>query len=119
MKKSIKAALISALVFPGIGHIVLKKYIPGFALITVSLAALYYIVSKASETAMRVVEDIQSGGVPLDATAITALVEKQTAGAESQLINIATLAIVVCWIIGIIDSYRIGLAQDKASTKVR
>jgi hypothetical protein len=118
MKKSTKAALISAFVFPGVGHITLKRYIPGFILIAVSLTALYYLISKATENALRIVENIQSGNVPLDVTTITELVEKQSTGTESQLLNIATVTILLCWVIGIIDSYRVGLVQDKNKQSV-
>ena len=113
MKKSIKAALLSAFVFPGVGHIYLKKYIPGMVLVGVSLAGIYYLTSKAVDRALQIVEKIQSGDVPLDVTAITELVSKQASGAEAQLLNIATTVIFICWIIGIIDSYRIGREQDK------
>lgn len=113
MKKSTKAVLLSAFVFPGAGHLYLKKYVPGSILAGVSLVGIYYLVTKTVERAWEIAEKIQSGAVQLDATAITELVSKQTTGTESQLINIATLAIVTCWIIGIIDSYRVGRVRDK------
>jgi TM2 domain-containing membrane protein YozV len=108
-----KAALLSALVFPGLGHIYLKRYIPGVALVGVSSAGIYYLTSKTVERALQIVGKIQSGDVPLDVTAITKLVSKQSTGTEDQLLNIATTVIFICWIIGIIDSYRIGRGQDK------
>ena len=113
MKKSTKAVLLSAFVFPGAGHLYLKKYVSGSILAGVSLVGIYYLVTKTVERAWEIAEKIQSGAVQLDATAITELVSKQTTGTESQLINIATLAIVTCWIIGIIDSYRVGRVRDK------
>jgi len=113
MKRSMKAALLSALVFPGLGHIYLKRYIPGVALVGVSSAGIYYLTSKTVERALQIVGKIQSGDVPLDVTAITKLVSKQSTGTEDQLLNIATTVIFICWIIGIIDSYRIGRGQDK------
>ena len=48
----------------------------------------------------------------MDATAINALMEKQSHGAEAQLIDIATLVLLVSWLIGVVDSYRIGKIQD-------
>lgn len=74
MKKSIKAALLSAFVFPDVGHIYLKRYIPGVALVGASLAGSYYLISKAVERALQIVGKIQSGDVQLDVTAITELV---------------------------------------------
>jgi TM2 domain-containing membrane protein YozV len=113
MKKSMKAALLSAFLFPGVGHIYLKRYIPGMVLVGVSLAGIYYLTSKTVERSLQIVEKIQSGDVPLDVTAITELVSKQPTGTEAQLLDIATTVIIICWLIGIIDSYRVGRGQDK------
>ncbi len=113
MKRSTKAVLLSALVFPGVGHIFLRKYIPGVALVGASFAAIYYLMSKTVEKALQITEKIQSGDVQLDVEAITELISKQSTGTEAQLLNIATAAFIICWLIGIIDSYRVGCAQDK------
>jgi len=114
MKKSTKAALLSGLLLPGAGHIYLKKYIFGFVLAGVVLTGMYYLISKATETAFQIVEQMQNGSIPLDAATITELASAQPVGTEATLQNIATAAIIVCWIIGVIDSYRIGAMQDKA-----
>jgi hypothetical protein len=115
MNKSTKAALLSAFVFPGAGHLYLKKYIPAAVLAGSTLVGVYYLVAKSVEIAAKIAEKIQSGEAQLDATTITELVSKQTTGTESLLINIATIAILVCWVIGIIDSYRVGRADSIAS----
>jgi hypothetical protein len=65
------------------------------------------------ERALQITEKIQSGDVQLDVTAITELVSKQSIGTEAHLLNIATAAFIICWLIGIIDSYRVGCVQDK------
>jgi heme/copper-type cytochrome/quinol oxidase subunit 4 len=112
MKKSTKAFLLSAFVFPGAGHLYLKSYILGFALIGVSLVGVYYLITTSVESALEIAEKIQSGEIQLDDATITELVSKQTSGTKSQLINIATLAIIICWVIGVIDSYRVGRIRD-------
>jgi hypothetical protein len=113
MKKSTKAVLLSAFVFPGAGHLYLKKYMRSSVLVGASLVGVYYLVTKTVERAWQIAEKIQSGEVQLDATTITELVSQQSASTDSQLINIATLAVIICWGIGIIDSYRVGRARDK------
>jgi hypothetical protein len=113
VKKLTKAVLLSAFVFPGLGHLYLKKRLTGSVLVGASFAAIYYLMSKVVENALLISEKIQSGDVPLDAVAISELLSKQSTGAESQLQNIATAVFVICWLIGIIDSYRLGSAQDK------
>ena len=113
MKKSMKAALLSALIFPGVGHFYLKRFKSGLLLAGVSFAALYYLLAKAVERAYEISEKIQSGAVPLDAEAINSLVTQPSSGADAQMLSLATTALVVCWLIGIVDSYRAGRVQDK------
>ena len=113
MKKSTKAVLLSAFIFPGVGHFFLKKHIPGVILIFISLAAIYYMVSMAVEKALQITEKIQSGDVRLDVEVITELVSKQATGTEAQLLNIAMAAFIICWLFGIINSYRFGCVRDK------
>ena len=119
MKMSTKAALLSACIFPGAGHIFLKKHIPGVVLISASFVAIYYLVSKTVEKALQIIESIQSGDVQLDIAAIAELVSQQSTGTEAQLINIATSAFIICWLIGIIDSYRLGRVREKKDEGLR
>ena len=113
MNKPMKAALLSAFVFPGVGHFLLKKYIPGVVLAGTAFSGLYLLIAKTVGTALRISEKIQSGEVQLDATTITELVSNQATGTETQLLNIAATVFIISWLIGIIDSYRVGRAQDK------
>ena len=114
MSKSTKAALLSALVFPGSGHIYLKRYIPGGVLIAAALAATYHIVSIAVQNALSIVEQIQRGEVSAEAISITELATQQSSASESQSIELATIVLILCWIIGIVDAYRLGQGQDRA-----
>jgi hypothetical protein len=113
VKKSTKAALLSALVFPGVGHLYLRKYKAGLLLAGVAFAAIYYLIAKAVGSAFEISEKIQSGAVPLDAEAITKLVSQQSGGADAQMMNIATIALGICWVIGIVDSYRAGRVRKE------
>ena len=113
MKKSTKAVLLSALVFPGAGHILLKKYMTGVALVGVSFAAVWYLVSTTVEKSLQIVEQIQSGYVQPDVASIMELASKQETGTEADLLDIATYVLIICWLIGIIDSYRVGRVRDK------
>ena len=103
-----KAVLLSALVFPGAGHALLKKYVASAVLAGVSFVALYYLVTKTVARAMQVVDKIQSGEISPDFVTITELVTKQSTGPDAQMQNVASMVILVCWLIGIVDSYRVG-----------
>jgi len=114
MTKSNKAVLLSALVFPGAGHFFLKKRISGAVLAAASLAALYLIVTDMVERAQQITEKILSGEVAPDVAAITELLSRQPNGNESQLLDIAWPVLIICWLTGIVDSYRCGRVQDKS-----
>ena len=113
MNKPMKAALLSAFVFPGVGHFLLKKYIPGAVLAGTAFAGLYFLIAKTVERALQIAEKIQSGEIQLDSATITELVSKQATGTEVHPLNIAAAVLFISWLIGIIDSYRVGRAQDK------
>lgn len=113
VKKSTKAVLLSALVFPGSGHLYLKKYISGVLLAGISFAAIYYVLTKSMEQAFAISDKILSGETQLDIQAITEQVAQQSGGADAQLLNVATIVICLCWLIGIIDAYRVGRICDK------
>lgn len=113
MKKSTKAVLLSALIFPGTGHLYLQKYISGTVLFGTALAGVGYSVSRTVEIISRVLGEIQNGAVPLDAAAIAELVSRQSTGPQVQLLNIATAVLAVCWLVGAVDSYRLGRQLER------
>jgi hypothetical protein len=113
MTKSTKAALLSGLVFPGVGHMVLKQYLRGSVLMLSALVALSVIVTKAIKQALTIVDRINSGEIPVEAGAITELASIPTSGADASILNIAALVIGAVWIIAVVDSYRLGMIQEK------
>jgi len=113
MKKSSKAALLSALIFPGAGHLFLKSYLRGFGLLLASLAALSVVVVRAYQKAQLIVDQIVSGSVPMDSGAITQAVANSTTSADNLTDNTLVIVLAVCWLAGILDSYRLGARQDQ------
>lgn len=112
MNRSTKAALISALIFPGIGHLYLKQYLVGFILSCTAFSSVYYLISKSLERAMSIVDKFQGGVVLPDIATITEMVTKQSMGEGTELLNLASVVFLICWIVGIIDSYRLGKKSD-------
>ena len=112
MKKSTKALLLSALVFPGAGHLYLKKYLSASLLIGTVLIAFYFLITRAVEKAQHIVELIQTGEVQPDIASVTELITQSPTDSEGQLLNMATAALVIAWLVGIFDSYRVSRALD-------
>ena len=113
MKRSSKAALLSGLVFPGIGHMVLKQYLRGSVLMLSALVALSVIVTRVIQRALTIIDRINSGDIPLETNAIAEMVSNSTSGANSLVENTALIVLGACWLIGIIDSYRLGIAKEQ------
>ena len=107
MNKITKTILLSGLVFPGAGHLYLKARLTGFSLLGVSLLCLIYIVNTVMQQANAIVDKILANQLPPDITTITAFVQKELAGLDTQSQNMAMLVLVACWFIGLFDSYRI------------
>ena len=113
MKYSIKAALLSGLVFPGVGHLYLRRWRRGVVLAVGAAAVSYFLVSVAVNSAMDIAGKIESGDVPPNAEDISALVSKASQ-ANERATDIATAILIALWIIGIVDSYREGRVRDRA-----
>ncbi|KPK47188.1 MAG: hypothetical protein AMS22_16960 [Thiotrichales bacterium SG8_50] len=114
MKKPSKAALLSGLIFPGIGHIFLREYFRGSILLVVSLASLSVVVTSAYQRALLVVDRIVSGDVAMEAGAIAQAVSNPIYATDKVLENVAIVLLAACWLAGIIDSYRLGVLQEKS-----
>ena len=113
MKRSTISVLLSAFVFPGAGHLFLKKYLRGAALLILALTGIIVVMVRSVQSALPLIEKIQNGDVPLEAQAISELISKSASGPDSLLVNIASLVVLLCWVIGIVDSYKLGHRQDQ------
>lgn len=117
MKRSTKAVLLSALVFPGSGHFYLKRWAEGILLSTVAAVALYLITSVVWQTAMEIAGQIQSGAIASDAHTISALVEERLLATDGKT-NLATIALGASWVLGIIGSFWQGRRTEAADEKL-
>ena len=112
MKNSMKGALLSGLVFPGLGQIALKHYWRGGALILAVMAGLYIMIATDIQQAYAILDTIEAeGGMP-DSDTISQAAAQAVAASDSPMITAVSVLIMVCWIVGIIDAYRIGKQKD-------
>ena len=112
MKKSLKGALLSGLVFPGYGQFVLKHYIRGIALILMCLTCLAVIGAKLRQQIFIVLENIEYGEGAIDMSGILNAVNLTDTTSGDVIYRFASLLLLFCWIIGIVDAYRIGRRKD-------
>jgi len=112
MSNSLKGALLSGLVFPGLGQVVLKRYKRGVVIMLAVLASMTVIVVKAVQNALAILEKLEREGGAIDMTAITNAATQASTGSGNLIINLLLLLVFVSWIIGVVDAYRIGRKID-------
>ena len=113
MKKSNKAAILSAFVFPGAGHFYLKKYIAALLLAGITLVPIYLIIANVVNRTLQVTDKILSGEVQPDLATIMELVTQQSADPGADSLQYVWLVLIGVWLVGTADSYRLGRLQDK------
>lgn len=102
---------MSGLILPGLGQVVLKHYIRGAVIMLTVLVSLSIIVAKAVQQALAILEKIELEGGPISMNTIsnaTTQASTTSGGLASNLV----LLIILCWVIGVIDAYRIGKKKD-------
>lgn len=110
MKTSTKALLLSALLFPGTGHFLLKRPGRACALLAIGILATGIYLQQAMQQAVVIADGIQSGSIALDAPAIENAINQT----ESQSMTLAGYILLTCWIVGIVDVWRLGRHLDRA-----
>jgi TM2 domain-containing membrane protein YozV len=112
MRKSLKGALLSGLVFPGYGQFVMKHYIRGIVLMLTCLTGLVVIGVKVRQQIFIVLEKIEYVDGAIDMSEIINAVNLAGTTSGDVIYRFASLLLLFCWIIGIIDAYRIGWRKD-------
>jgi hypothetical protein len=125
MKKANKAALYSALVFPGLGLLWLKSYKRAFLFIIPTTVMLWYLCSTLynaiAPVYAKMLHDAEEGLLVIDPSNLNGLyitlyqeVQQSITAHQTQLFIAKTILIVV-WICSIVASYFVGKKLDVES----
>ena len=112
MKASIKAALLSALVFPGLGQMYLKRYVRGLIPMVLVLTGLGVLIVQATVGALQVLDKIQLQGGTVDMNAVSNLAAGSLTHGDPYS-SLISLGIAGCWIFSVIDTYLLGKEKDR------
>jgi hypothetical protein len=112
MKASTKAALLSALVFPGLGQMQLKRYVRGLVLMVPVLTGLGVLIVRATAGVLRALDQMQTQGGIMDPNAVSNLVAVSSTQGDSYS-SLISLGIAACWIFSVIDAYRLGKERER------
>ena len=108
MRRSTKAVLLSALVYPGAGHWYLAKKGAALLFMLAATAALYVLMSSAWSQANVIAEQILSGEVQPEIGALLDLMADQSSLDQSSRSTIAIVWLGIVWFAGILDAWRVG-----------
>jgi hypothetical protein len=117
MKLAHKALLYSALIYPGGGHFLLKRYAMGAFYATIATACLWALLARAMEIAQGISERILSGEIPLDIVQIRSEISLGALADGSPMVSVATWLLVGCWIVAGVDAFRLGRQRDRAAAE--
>lgn len=107
MHQSMKAALLSGLVFPGVGQLYLGRRLRACLFLVPALVAVVYFASSVLEPVMAIALQVQNGEMALDPVAIEARLHRD-GQVVSPLVNLAAAVMFVCWVGSMVDAYLAG-----------
>lgn len=105
MNRAAAAALLSALVFPGVGHFYLRRPRRAWLFLVPALVAAVIWFGDVTSQVSAILDQVASGAIAPDPVAIAAKLEKE--GGGSSLVSLASIVFVVCWIGAIVDCFLI------------
>lgn len=102
MTSSTRAALLSALLFPGLGQaLVLRRPKRALCFILPAFLAMLWLLRAAYTAASQVVDQITAGTLPLDPILIQQQIEATNTGPGG---NLAAAVLIVAWLGSILDA---------------
>jgi len=112
MNNVIKGTLLSGVVLPGLGQVVLKCYKRGIALMLIVLVCLGTLVVTAVRRALAILQQLDLYGGMVDIHAISSAAARASRPTDSLMFSALVLVILFCWVFSVIDAYRIGRKLD-------
>jgi TM2 domain-containing membrane protein YozV len=118
MKISLKAALLSAFVFPGVGQFYLKRPWRGLFIMLFVFTGLGYMIRSATVAALSVLDDavvkLQSGADSLQE--LSDIAGSKISNTDPYY-DVVFYLIICFWIYAVIDAYRIGKKKETQDTE--
>lgn len=115
MNKAIKSALLSALIFPGVGQISAGHKKRGWLFIMLSGVFLYLIVNKIIQQANSMINEMQKSGVAMNVEEISNRTSSLIGFSDNTYLNTLLILFIVCWLLSIFDAYRLGGKNSSTS----
>lgn len=113
MTHTMKVILLSAMIFPGAGHFYLRKHISGVLFSVIASVCSYLIIVNFTTRILTVFEKVRVGEMAPDFLQMMQFILKQPEAPEARLSPYVWIVLIVCWLVAILDSYRIIRKQER------
>lgn len=113
MNQSIKAALLSGLVLPGIGQLSLGYKKRGWMIIFVSFIFIFMLIGKVIQQAESIVEKMQKSGEAINMELISKQTSEFAAFSDNSSLNILLILLILVWAYSILEAYFLGAKTNK------
>ena len=108
MRKSIKASLLSAFVFPGSGLLIVNKKKLGYFIIFGTLCYLYFLIIAAIKLTQEISQLLINNNFDIDVSEIQNKLTELQLEPNYQYLNYFSYLILLLWLYSIISSYQFG-----------
>ncbi len=108
MSQAVKAALLSGLIFPGVGQISLGHKKRGWLIIATHLLFFYFIFKEIMVKANNVISEIQKSGSVMDIESILNATSGMVSFSDNPYLNLLLILFLLGWFVSILDAYRLG-----------
>lgn len=108
MNQSIKSALLSALIFPGVGQISAGFKKRGWIIILANCVFLYLIMSEIIQQVYNTIDRMKKSGMVMDIENISNSTSAQVGFSDNTYLNSLLVILIISWFCSIIDAYWLG-----------
>ena len=114
MKKNLKASLLSAFVYPGIGQIYNKSMVLGWSLIVIASACIYKIFNNLWIITQETLQQIELGKISSEPVAIYSHLEKNLYQSGSDNLSVLIMVLSSVWIISFVEPFLTSRSSDNS-----
>lgn len=117
MNNAVKGLLLSGLVLPGLGQMVLKYYFRGVVFMLVTLGGVIILSVDAIRIMTELADTVATHLDMMDADRIMSSLNERLAEMSMRSMGLIFLGLVLIWIVSMVDAYRIGRRMDVQAAK--
>lgn len=117
MSNALKGILLSALIFPGAGQIILARYGRGALIFVVSFISGLLCVTAVVRQAVVMLQQLVAQGEVVDLSIIMSTAAKASSVASTLFLKSSFIIFFCCWLFAVVDAWRIGKELDEKQEK--